>query len=242
MDMAPKHDLRPLCGCKGIRSCLLCEAQNSIERPEFKKDYGPKVNFKKQKVRIGNYSGLPSFSQKLFDRMKKYMILEDFLPVEQCNLDYNPERGSAIVPHFDDSWLWGERLVSVNLLSETVLTMSSDSENTLPLFPVCDPNEINSAVQKCTDKCLGDEREGVSNRLSFRDVDVAIHLPRCSLVVLYGQARYDWKHAIHREHIGSRRICSTFRELSAEFSSSGKLETLGKELRDIALQFQGAPV
>lgn len=39
--------------------------------------------------------------------MGLYPILEDFRPVEQCNLDYSPERGSAIDPHLDDAWLWG---------------------------------------------------------------------------------------------------------------------------------------
>lgn len=51
--------------------------------------------------------------------------LRDFKPVELCNLDYSPARGSGIDPHRDDSWLWGERLVTLNLLSHTVLTFSS---------------------------------------------------------------------------------------------------------------------
>ncbi|KAG2459107.1 LRWD1 protein, partial [Polypterus senegalus] len=95
----------------------------------FKQDYGPKVNFKKQKVKVGSFSGLPSFSQNVIERMKKWPILCGFQPVEQCNLDYHPSRGSAIDPHFDDNWLWGERLVSLNLLSPTTLSMSSDFDD-----------------------------------------------------------------------------------------------------------------
>uniref|UniRef100_A0A7M4EDV6 AlkB homolog 4, lysine demethylase n=1 Tax=Crocodylus porosus TaxID=8502 RepID=A0A7M4EDV6_CROPO len=178
-----------------------------------KQDYGPKVNFKKQKLRAGCFVGLPSFSQDIVKRMKAHPILEGFLPVEQCNLDYLPERGSAIDPHLDDWWLWGERLVSLNLLSKTVLSMSCDSENSIQLFLV-----------------------------PCKEVTVAVHLPRRSLVVLYGAARYKWKHAIHRKHIEHRRVCITFRELSTEFSLGGKHENLGKELLDIALSFQGKPV
>ena len=53
-------------------------------------------------------------------------ILQDFIPVEQCHLEYIPERGSAIDPHFDDFWLWGERLVTVNLHSDTILNFTND--------------------------------------------------------------------------------------------------------------------
>ena len=58
--------------------------------------------------------------------MKQLPCLQDFLPVELCNLDYHPERGSAIDPHFDDFWVWGERLVTLNLLSDTYLTFTND--------------------------------------------------------------------------------------------------------------------
>ena len=44
--------------------------------------------------------------------------------MELCNLDYNPERGASIDAHMDDTWLWGEHLVTVNLLSDTILTLS----------------------------------------------------------------------------------------------------------------------
>ncbi|NXP50415.1 ALKB4 dioxygenase, partial [Heliornis fulica] len=287
------------CGCKGIRSCLLCEGPAQAAPPpqvednftycpatglakgnedsefagwtfpfpgvflteEFisedeeseivklmdqddwkpsqsgrkKQDYGPKVNFKKQRMRAGSFTGLPSFSKKIVAQMKACSVLGGFLPVEQCNLDYMPERGSAIDPHFDDWWLWGERLVSLNLLSKTVLSMSCDSEAGIQLFPTFskEHRELSEEGINCV----------LSPRLvPSKEVTVAIHLPRRSLVVLYGDARYKWKHAIHRKHIEHRRICVTFRELSAEFSAGGRHEELGKELLGIALSFQGRPV
>lgn len=48
------------------------------------------------------------------------------MPVEQCNLEYVPDRGSAIDPHIDDEWLWGERLITLSLLSDTVLTFTNE--------------------------------------------------------------------------------------------------------------------
>uniref|UniRef100_A0A8C4JIQ2 AlkB homolog 4, lysine demethylase n=1 Tax=Dromaius novaehollandiae TaxID=8790 RepID=A0A8C4JIQ2_DRONO len=196
-----------------------------------KQDYGPKVNFKKQRLKAGSFIGLPSFSKKIVTQMKDYSVLDGFLPVEQCNLDYIPERGSAIDPHFDDWWLWGERLVSLNLLSKTVLSMSCDSEDSIQLFP---------SFSK--EKELSPSGSLAQTLVPSKEVTVAIHLPRRSLVVLYGDARYKWKHAIYRKHIEHRRICVTFRELSAEFSAGGRHEELGKELLGIALSFQGRPV
>ena len=91
-----------------------------------KQDYGPKVNFKRKKVKADVFTGLPPFSEKLFQRMKQIEVLCDFIPVEQCHLEYTPERGSAIDPHFDDFWLWGDRLVTINLLSDTFLYFTCD--------------------------------------------------------------------------------------------------------------------
>ena len=52
--------------------------------------------------------------------------LSDFVPIELCNLEYAAERGSSIDFHFDDFWLWGDRLVTLNLLSDSVLSFVSD--------------------------------------------------------------------------------------------------------------------
>lgn len=192
--------------------------------------------------------------------MKNHSPLRGFSPVEQCNLDYGPERGSAIDPHLDDWWLWGERLVSLNLLSSTVLSMSCDSEDSLQLFPASlrekeqmhctrSPSASQSHHQPTsfTAERLGNTTEWEADCSSAKlvpskDITVAIHLPRRSLVVLYGPARYVWKHAIYRNHITSRRICVTFRELSQEFSDGGEQEELGRKLLQIALTFQGTPM
>ncbi|KAM7373936.1 hypothetical protein PAMP_006620 [Pampus punctatissimus] len=186
------------------------EVWNQSQSGRRKQDFGPKVNFKKRKVRVGRFSGLPALSQKLVLRMQQEPNLAGFQPVEQCNLDYDPERGSAIDPHLDDSWLWGERLVTINMLSDTTLTMSLE--------------------------------QGLPEAGLAEEVRVAVHLPRRSLVVLYGEARHRWKHAIHRVDVHERRVCSTYRELSAEFLPGGQQAELGAQLLNTALSFQGAPI
>ncbi|KAK7925228.1 hypothetical protein WMY93_007538 [Mugilogobius chulae] len=262
---APGADGFVVCACKGVRSCLLCEkgptqtepaqivhhyeydtvekravcadgraapfalpgiflwddfitAQEEAELVSHmdqdtwtlsqsgrrKQDFGPKVNFKKKKVRVAHFSGLPALSRRLVERMQQDNTLCDFAPVEQCNLDYRPERGAHIEPHLDDSWLWGERLVTVNMLSDTTLTLS------LP--------------------------QGEA------ELQVAVPLRRRSLLVLSGPARHVWKHAIHRDHISQRRVCSTFRELSKEFLPGGAQAELGSQLLHTALSFSGEPL
>ncbi|XP_006824407.1 alpha-ketoglutarate-dependent dioxygenase alkB homolog 4-like [Saccoglossus kowalevskii] len=269
------NDRQELCGCKGIRTCLVCEKSKidlscrsgRFEKPDAsysfcwlcniawlesnteqhpshqgkfirfpgvtlienvvseeeeeaiiqavdatpwkvsqsgrrKQDYGPKVNFKKRKVNSKCFSGLPAFIRPLTERLVQMDGLADFQVVEQCNLEYVPDRGSSIDPHFDDVWLWGERLVTLNLNSETTLTMTQKE----------------------------------------KDICVSIPLPKRSVIVLYGPARYEWMHAIHREDIINRRIAVTFRELSAEFLDGGVNEDTGSRLLEIARTYEGKAV
>ncbi|XP_060029424.1 alpha-ketoglutarate-dependent dioxygenase alkB homolog 4 isoform X1 [Erinaceus europaeus] len=195
-----------------------------------KQDYGPKVNFRKQRLKLGGFCGLPPSSRELVRRMGMYPGLEDFQPVEQCNLDYRPERGAAIDPHLDDAWLWGERLVSLSLLAPTALSLSRESPGSLllSLAPSGLPMGL-GAVATC-------------RSVSCLEVEVAVALPRRSLLVLRGPARHQWQHAIHRGDVRARRVGTTFRELAAEFRPGGKQQDLGRELLQVALSFQGTPV
>ncbi|KAJ8266532.1 hypothetical protein GJAV_G00131520 [Gymnothorax javanicus] len=184
--------------------CMDQDAWKESQSGRKKQDFGPKVNFKKQHVRLGTFSGLPALSRNIVHRMSQEPLLQGFQPVEQCNLDYSPQRGSAIDPHLDDSWLWGERLVTVNMLSNTIITMSHEEE--------------------------------------LRELRVYVNFPRRSLLVLHGDARHKWKHAIHRKDIHQRRVCSTFRELSPVFLPGGEYEHIGSQLLGLAHCFQGSPV
>lgn len=176
-----------------------------------KQDYGPKVNFKRQKLKLGTFSGLPHYIEPYITKMNKQVeILADFVPVELCNLDYRPERGAHIEAHRDDSWLWGERLVTLNLLSPVLLTFSHHSPDSSP-----SPSPTAFSVH--------------------------IPLPPRSLVVVCGPARHLWLHSILREHVINRRLGITLRELSNEFRSGGKCEEIGHSVLQIAQQFNGHP-
>lgn len=165
----------------------------------YKQDFGPKVNFKKKKVKIATFSGFPAVIKFLLEKFNQLRELRDFKPVELCNLEYVPERGSAIDPHLDDAWLWGERLVTINLSSGTFLTLKPVTN--------CENNSD--------------------------EVNITVLVPMCrqSLLILQGESRHKWLHSVWRHDIKSRRIAMTFRELSNEFLPGGPLyDEIGKEL------------
>lgn len=67
---------------------------------------------------------------------------------------------------------------------------------------------------------------------------VRIPMPRCSLLVLYGPARYAWEHSVLRKDIASRRICMAYREFTPEYLPEGEqYETVGKDIIEKAMQF-----
>ena len=102
----------------------------SSQSGRFKQDYGPQANFNRKKIKTAKFTGLPAYSRFLLDRFKQrnLKIFENFDPVELCNLKYDSERASCIDPHFDDWWLWGERLITLSLLSNTFYTLTPGKE------------------------------------------------------------------------------------------------------------------
>lgn len=84
------------------------------------------------------------------------------------------------------------------------------------------------------------------NPSSF-DLDAGVHdcldglvnipLPRRSLLVMFGQARYNWEHFIVRENIQSRRIVIAYRELTPFYLPGGDQEDYGKEVLEQARLF-----
>ena len=56
----------------------------------------------------------------------------------------------------------------------------------------------------------------------YDDVVIRVPMPRRSLLVLYGHARYNFEHAVLREDIMDRRICLAYREFTPPFLEGGK--------------------
>lgn len=180
-----------------------------------KQNFGPKVNFKKRKLKLGDFNGFPRFSKIVHDKFKNVDVMKDFRTVEQCALEYDPDKGASIDPHIDDCWIWGERVVSLSLLSDSVLTMT--------LFK--------GSLEKYNLSCCYDYINNFDRFFTEdRDIIVRIPMPSCSLLVLTGSARYAWEHCILRSDITTRRICLAYRELTPPYLEDGKLYAEGQDV------------
>ena len=162
-----------------------------------KQDFGPKVNFKKQKLKTSAFTGLPDYIQPVVTMFNKVKELADFNVVELCNLEYEPDRGSSIDPHFDDTWLWGERLVTLNLLSDTHLSMINNAKYVIDVIRNVDISKTPAYFNE-TLKQLRTYTSSKFKNLHADQAVVKIPLQRRSLVILQGPARHEWQHSIQR--------------------------------------------
>lgn len=75
------------------------------------------------KLAHGTFRGFPEYSRFIQERFRDVPLMADFRTIEQCSLEYDPQKGASIDPHIDDCWIWGERVVTVNCMSDSVLTL-----------------------------------------------------------------------------------------------------------------------
>ena len=66
---------------------------------------------------------------------------------------------------------------------------------------------------------------------------VRVPLPRRSLLILYGNPRYNWEHCVLRKDISSRRIVIAYRELTPTYLPNGLEESIGQEILEKAENF-----
>ncbi|XP_018326312.1 alpha-ketoglutarate-dependent dioxygenase alkB homolog 4 [Agrilus planipennis] len=209
-------------------------AWDSSQSGRRKQNYGPKCNFKKRKLQLGNFKGFPKFSQLVQDKFRNIPILEDFRTIEQCSLEYDPIRGASIDPHVDDCWIWGERIVTVNLLADSILTLTPNFKNEhYNLHCVHNyPSVLTNTGEKNTS---GSSFKFSEDRNSWPVV--RIPMPRRSLLVMFGSPRYDWEHQVLREDITSRRVCLAYREFTPSYLPGGSHYSEGRKIMEMAKNF-----
>uniref|UniRef100_A0A182K535 exodeoxyribonuclease III n=1 Tax=Anopheles christyi TaxID=43041 RepID=A0A182K535_9DIPT len=195
-----------------------------------KQNFGPKTNFKKTRLRPAQFAGFPQMSEFVQRRFEQVPLLATFQTIEQCSLEYCPERGASIDPHIDDCWIWGERIVTVNLLSDSVLTMS-------PYRGEEGKTKYNlHFLEQYREHLLGELVDEKAMAVNENRI-VRIPMPRRSLLVLYGPPRYQWEHAVLREDIKERRVCLAYREFTPMYLQGGSEFSQSEEIFARAKQF-----
>lgn len=167
--------------------------------------------------------------------------------VEQCSIEYRPETGASIEPHIDDCWIWGERIVQLNCLSETTLTLTPYQQGEKVKYNMADvatyPRVVdlqNKVVYNPFKDKLSTQSYPVSKPDFPANSVVRIPLPRRSLLVMWGSARYEWEHAVRRADIGARRVVLAYRELTPPYLPGGAEEGVGGEILRQAQLWWGA--
>ena len=70
---------------------------------------------------------------------------------------------------------------------------------------------------------------------------VLLPLPRRSLLVMWGSARYNWEHSIRRADIKERRIVIAYRELTPTYLPGGPESDVGAEILEQASRWWPQP-
>lgn len=62
---------------------------------------------------MDRFLGMPAYADLILNRMKSISsdLFGSYQPFELCNLEYNDSRWSTIEMHYDDTWIWGNRLI-----------------------------------------------------------------------------------------------------------------------------------
>uniref|UniRef100_A0A1B6IHI2 Uncharacterized protein n=1 Tax=Homalodisca liturata TaxID=320908 RepID=A0A1B6IHI2_9HEMI len=183
-----------------------------------KQNFGPKCNFKKRRLQLGDFNGFPETTRFVQERFSSIDILKGYQTIEQCSLEYDSKNGASIDPHIDDCWIWGERIVTVNLLSDSVLTL-------VPYRGESKRYNLDLAPAEYRSASVPD------------DVAVRVPMPRRSLLVLYGEARYAWEHMVLREDIVQRRVCLAYREFTPPYLPGGTEESKSEQVFEKAKLF-----
>ncbi|XP_063821506.1 alpha-ketoglutarate-dependent dioxygenase alkB homolog 4 [Ostrinia nubilalis] len=204
-----------------------------------KQNFGPKTNFKKKKIVLGHFKGFPECTKFLQDRFERIELLQHYETIEQCSLEYDPSKGASIDPHIDDCWVWGERIVTVNCLSDSVLTMTPflGDRKKYNLYCADEYCAIVDSKGKLLKNGSDDTALAFWKPKNDMDVIIRIPMPRRSLLVIYGESRYHWEHCVLRKDIVSRRVCIAYREFTPPYMNNGSQETIGTEVRRVAKNF-----
>ncbi|KAL5279576.1 ALKBH4 family protein [Megaselia abdita] len=199
-----------------------------------KQNFGPKTNFKKRKLKNGEFNGFPDFTKFIQEKFRKTDLLKNFQTIEQCSLEYDESKGASIDPHVDDCWIWGERVVTVNCLGDSVLTL-------VPFKPE-NPKKYNLDLVKDYESHLLASLLDEEELKTFENMVIRVPMKSLSLMVMYGPARYQFEHSVLREDIEGRRVCLAYREFTPMYLEGGNDFDKSKVVLENAGKFEDPSV
>ncbi|KAF4661489.1 alkB, alkylation repair 4 [Perkinsus chesapeaki] len=112
---------------------LLCEVYKgewkASQSGRRKQDYGPQVNFKKNKLKCPErFKGLPQYMDEVLARAHSLLGMPmDYEWHEMVVQEYTADRGSSIALHKDHSWVWADGILDISLGADSIMTFANPS-------------------------------------------------------------------------------------------------------------------
>jgi alkylated DNA repair dioxygenase AlkB len=177
----------------------------SIEKSPFdlaqsgktKQHFGPKINFNKRKVNATGFRGLPPYADEIESRLRL------FASRDPAGSESHRDDLSRALSTFRTMDVFVMRYLAQHesnldfhaddtfAYGETILDLSLESDSVLTFLEGA-AGETEADARRC----------------------VRVPLPKASLAVVFGRARFDWEHAILAYDIDGRRTSVTLRTLS----------------------------
>ncbi|KAM7512711.1 hypothetical protein LguiB_011586 [Lonicera macranthoides] len=170
--------------------------------------YGYEFRYDTRNVDTKQHLGeLPLFVSPVLERISMFKKLNNAANVDLDQMTVNEyPPGVGLSPHIDTHSAFGGSIFSLSLAGPCVMEFRKYSEG--------------DRLSKPTSSCDG-ERENSDNSSNF--LRMAIYLPRRSMLLLCGEARYAWHHYIPHHKVdvvqdsvirrGARRVSFTIRKV-----------------------------
>lgn len=143
-------------------------------------DFGPKVNYKQQTVRVADaFRGVPKqlLESRAIQKLRVLFDRSDFAPAGYFFQEYRGAESSNFEPHIDHEWFWGNSIFDLNLLEDSILSFFSpeaederhfadegSSESSKGTAPAGDEKDVEHSGDRSErsphfDGVLGDDQE-----------------------------------------------------------------------------------
>eukprot|EP00918_Siedleckia_nematoides_P015098 GHVU01032725.1.p1 GENE.GHVU01032725.1~~GHVU01032725.1.p1 ORF type:complete len:465 (+),score=49.93 GHVU01032725.1:1656-3050(+) len=212
----------------------------------LKIDFGPQVNFKKKKVKSKQFSGFPPYATGLLAR-----LFPQALPkTDDSRHQHTDGQNSAATTHAakdeensekeegkkgeDDHQHAAAHIAALRkaldgFLPVELCCLDYDSARGAHIVPHHDDEWIWG--ERLTTVTLSNDCRLTCVPNNDSSINIVIPLPRRSVIVVAGFARFGCLHGIRREHVRGRRVAMTFREPHKQFLPGGPdYESVGVDM------------